>query len=88
MDSDQLDLQSLHPDIIEYIDTEIESIWIGLVGSWVSMDFTQESDKVYSKNAYFGSEAVSLSREEHYDSDEMVDFLISVLAFFLLEQSN
>ena len=46
------------------------------------MDFTQQSDKVYSKHAYFGTEAVSLSREDTYDSDDMVDFLISVLDFF------
>ena len=88
LDSDQIELKSLNPEIIEYIDTEIESIWTGLVGSWVAMDFTQESDKVYSKHAYFGTEAVSLSREEIYDSEEMVDFLISVLYFFLLEQLN
>jgi len=67
------------------VDSEIESIWNGLVGNWVSMDFNQPNDKIHSKHSYFGTEAISLTKEETFDSDEMVDYLISVSFSFLLQ---
>lgn len=68
----------MDPTIISYLDAEIENLWNGLVGNWVSLNFHENSDKLHGKNLYFGSETVSISKELSLDSDQMADFLVNV----------
>lgn len=71
-------IQNMDQEIISFLDTEIENIWNGLVGNWVSLNFHEKSDIIHGKNLYFGAETVSLTKELSSDSDEIADFLIAV----------
>ena len=82
LDYDQINKKSLDPEIISYCDSEMENLWNGLVGHWVSMDFKQSSDKVYSKSPFFGLDCVTIAKEISADSDEMIEFLITVSIWF------
>lgn len=57
----------------------MELFWNSFVGHWTSIDFNNATDKIHGKSNYFGREAVSLSKENSVENEEIVDFLTEVI---------